>query len=680
VFPNPVTCLFRHKISNVVVSQSARSRQSDSGSLTVCFDPAAAPLARTRSREMKSRKKFGSLLLWLTAAAVMTITFRMALTRTPANQKRVRHAAYSNQIEAEPSAHLVEAALRKVDFPQSLSATERAALHQPLLTPTGVTLIPDHSLFVEAVPVVEDPYLTWDPCLVKNGNPATGGNQTGAWTFNELMLAVAGTNDSDPQPAEQILTNIVADFAKDVTIGNFTAKARTGGPDFFNSWPTDLNSSCSNGPGGKCLSLKNAPVHLNAIVNRVDVGQNGNSDMAGQLRFVFGVTMDPTNTVNGGGSGNYCEGLNNLEGGGNQLFNIILEYNVPNSSLSNGFTAQTWAQAWAKLSNDCPEPNGFTQACVQDAPGSGTGIFDYDLNQIVQQVVAVGAGGPNTPNGSALADIRTNEDELDGGAAIWELRQFAFASQSGSGIQLVQTALSQTPDLSFDGATQDGVLFCTISNQDLNNPIPGCSTNLSTIETLIQDNQTSIENGTFSLAQTQNDSALEAASALNATIFWDSSPSMSSDTSLYTARAIFAASPRVSNSKTNHPDPQGGGDGTCNGCHGTETVTTFRHIVNRSATGAPTDQPSQLSGFLVGCNNGDATLTVACPELTTGCGGSQNPCVFQLNSASTEIVQDPVYGTGWNNTFGDIQRRVNCMNKILNPNSPTEVKCDGAGN
>jgi len=598
---------------------------------------------------MKSPRKLRNPLLWLLAVVVMTTTFRMAMTSRTAHSKPMRHATYDSRIERQPSAHLVEAALRKTDFPQMLTASEKAALHLPILTPNGITLIPDHSLMVEAIPVVEDPNLTWDPCLALNGG--NGGTKTGAWTFNELMLAVAGTTDSNPQPAEQILTNIIADFAQDVKIGStFTAFHRHLGREFFNSWPVDQNDlgQCSNPfNSGQCLSLLNAPVHLNAIVNRVDIGQNGSSDNAGQLRFVFGVTMDP---LNDDPHHDFCEGSNG-SGDGDQSFNIILEYNVPPSS----YTAQSWAQAWLNLSNLCPEPAGFTTQCAQQGIPPNP-PFNSQLNQIVQNVVALGAGGPNVPNGSALFDIRTNETELDGAGATWELRQFLFAQSSGSGVLLVQTGLSQTPDLSFDFGGPPGSPFCKRSLQT-----PACSTSPGTVESLVQNNQSQIEDGTFNAGSDQ------AASALNFTVDWDSSPSMSADGLLYTPRVIFAASPQVFNPLTRAPDAFGGIDGTCNGCHGAETQTAFRHVVNRKATGTG-DAPSALSAFLVGCTNNSPPLTSVCatPSL--------------LNFPGNEVVQDLVYGStggSFNNTFGDIQRRVNCMNTILN--NPPGVQCNGAG-
>jgi hypothetical protein len=614
---------------------------------------------------MKSPRKLGSLLLWLLVAVIVTITFRMASTRSLASHKPIHEARYLNRVESQPSAHLVETALHKADFPELLNASERAALQRPILTPTGITILPDHSLLVEAIPVVEDPNLTWDPCI-------SGGNQSGAWTFNKLMMAIAGLQPGDnPQPAEQMWMNMLAQMGTVQTIGTFTAQPRPQAKNFFDYWAkdTDGHNVCTNPYNNLrfCLSLPASPVHLNAIVNRIDVGQNGNSDLAGQLRFVFGFTMNPTNDDGGGvASGNFCENQQGGSGSGNQKFNIILEYNVPSS-----ITAQTWALEWANLSNDCP--NGFS-APGCNAQGGQPGDFNYDLNQIISQVVTAGAGGASAPNGSALAEIRTNEVELAGGGSlqnppVWEMREWTLGSTIQNGVdQFQQVALTQTPDLSFDGGGVNGTMFCTFSNQDQNNNPPGCSTALGTIEGLILTGQTGIENGTFTVPTSERAvSALNPSPSAGGTgVFWDSSPSMQTSSNLYTARVIFAASPQVINGKTGAADPFGGINGTCNGCHGTETQTAFQQVVNRAATGSR-DQPSALSAFLVGCNSSGGTLTSPC----------QNP--FALNSPGNEKVQDPVYSS-YHNTFGDVGRRLNCLNKILNPNSPPDVSCDGAGN
>lgn len=611
---------------------------------------------------MKSPRKLGSLLLLLLATGAITITFLLATTSKPTNHQTFRPGMYTLQAGSEPSGHLVDAALRKADFPQMLSPTERAAMRLPVRMPNGSTLIPDHSLMVEAIAVVEDPSLTWDPCLQQaTGN---GGNPNGAWTFNTLMLAIAGLPaGSNPQPAEQMLMNVLADFAypNGVTIGNFTAQQRPAATNFFNHWPLDTNTEdmCTNPlTQGRqvCLSLAQAPVHLNAIVNRVDTGRlSTSSNQAGQLRFVFGVTMDPTDST-----GHQCESS------GSQSFNIILEYTVPPNTLSNGFTALGWAQAWAALSNDCP--NGFTSPDC-NARGGGPGDFNFDLNQIVSRVVGAGQGGPDTPNGSALFDIRTNEAEL-GPLAIWEMRQFKLQTV-GTQDTLVETAVPQTPDASYDeGIGTDfmgsPIAFCSFYHNEIMGQ-PNCQTPTNQIQTLIQLNNSLILQGGFTVP-----SSFLGVSALNGpggagvtedAVYWDSSPSMAGPPPVDPdARVIFAAAPQFSDVHT-----PGGIDGTCNGCHGRETQTAFQQVVNRSS-GTTLDVPSVLSAFLVGCTQG--TTTGPCPLAD----------LVPLNSASTssETVIDPV-NAGQTNTFGDIQRRFNCMSKILN--NPTQnVVCNGQGN
>ena len=595
--------------------------------------------------------KLRSLLLWLLASVVVTITFRLATTSKTTHSKPTRSTTYYSRIEREPSGHLLAMALRKADFPQTLSASERAVLAEPLRMPSGITLLPDHSLMVENVHVVEDPTLTWDQCLTPSGNP------TGAWTFNTLMTNI---RNGSTQQAEQMLTDLIANFAHDITVNNFTVHGRPNGMEFFNNWPRDTNPNnmCTNpiSASTACLSLANAPVHLNAIVNRIDIGQNGNSDQAGQLRFVFGVEMFKDGTLE-------C-------GTGVPFFNIILEYDVPSIDMFTGapITAQNWAAQWANLSTLCLPTISAT--CAQNS-------LDPALLAITRQVTTAGAGGASAPNGSALFDLRTNEVELNTSGLVnngiqvgtWELRQFQLGQQPTPNL-LVQTTVPQTPDLSFDGGIVPGAqgnLFCSNSGQ-----LPTCNSVLSEVEQLIATNTTSIINGTFNLAQVAP--AVVGGSSLNGPFgqgtgdfrtFWDSSPTMGNAGQLYTPRVIFAASPQFLNSQTHNPDPVGGTDGTCNGCHGGETQTNFQQIVNRTS-GTGSDTASTFSAFLVGCNNGGTPLTAAC--LTP----------FPLNSSQTEVVKDPVFSS-FTNTFGDIERRVNCMNKILNPGSPLQVSCNGAG-
>ena len=171
-----------------------------------------------------------------------------------------------------------------------------------LLGGTGANVVPDHELMIINKSVVEDLESgafgrTYDACL--SGNK---GNINGAWTFKTLWTAAI--NASTTQAAEQALDDMLYNWQNQgLMINNLPVSSRPGigtlpspsnpaGAGFLANWPVDMTNMCSE-PNGQtyCPSL-NAPVRLNAIVNRrVDFlgGQNLQTP-AGELRFVFGVT------------------------------------------------------------------------------------------------------------------------------------------------------------------------------------------------------------------------------------------------------------------------------------------------------------------------------------------------------------------------------------------------------
>ena len=208
------------------------------------------------------------------------------------------------------------------------------------------------------------------------------------------------------------------------TINGFTAQPRPQAKNFFDYWAKDTNGlTCAPTPTAIQVlpSLPKSPVHSNAIANRIDGGQNGQSDYAGQLRFVFGFTMNPTNDDGGGvASGNFCENQQGGSGSGNQKFNIILEYNVPPPNLSPDL-GEGVGEPFERLPQRIYAPGCNAQG---GKPGDST-----MLNQIVSQVVAAGAGGASAPNGSALAEVRTNEIEL----AVSDCSRILRFGRCGSG-------------------------------------------------------------------------------------------------------------------------------------------------------------------------------------------------------------------------------------------------------
>jgi hypothetical protein len=152
-----------------------------------------------------------------------------------------------------------------------------------------------------------------------------------------------------------------------------------------------LKRTAGNGCDDSCstcakreLDLAQAPFRLVAIVNRQDLG--GRPDIAspaGEARLVFALTYgaadDPSSKAG--------------------PMSMIFEYSVPKS-----IPAKDWAERWHALGK---EP-AFDES------------FKLSLANVTEAFVRRGAS-PERPNGSAIAQVRTNESALNW---IWQLRQF----------------------------------------------------------------------------------------------------------------------------------------------------------------------------------------------------------------------------------------------------------------
>ena len=502
-----------------------------------------------------------------------------------------------------------------------------------LLGSASVNVFPDHELMMTNLAVVEDfgdgsqqnPGRAFDQCITSGPQ----GNPSGAWTFNTLMLAMAGTTAQNPQPAEQMLLGMLNSWDTDQFVNNgairVLARPAMGqlnvngqGAGLLGNWPVDSHTSCI-GPNNACPSLTQAPVRLEAIVNRLDLGGlNDPFPPAGELRFVFTVTTDP--------------GFDPLQGarpchqsgGFNDVFNIILEYNVPSDLFPS---PKSWAQVWNALpTSDFGEDYlGALQRTITDP------------------IVKAGACGGS----SCIAQIRTNEimlAPLQGtNAGLWELREFHF---NPSGPQLVEGTIAQTPDPSFNTT---GTPACG----SVNNNFPGlCAADAPVLSSYITTIATNPifqrTNGAAPPVPNQwtlngNTIAFLGGSALNNIAFWNDNNIGNNTNDV--SRIDFSSN-------------------TCNGCHGKETNTGFQQIVNR----LPGTQ-SNVSNFLAGCQNNSPSN----PEdnCTPPSPGNQNPqCPLTLVNMGVgnpgecmETVPDPL-PTGVSTQFGDLNRRVVYMQTV----------------
>lgn len=509
---------------------------------------------------------------------------------------------------------------------QILSALQT---HQPiqfsgdLLAGSPVDVFPDHELLMNAIAIVGAQGSngnTFDPCLPSGSQ----GNPNGAWTFNILMQAIACSGPNNPcasgngqQVAEAMLQGMLSNFNQtNLHVNGFFVPQRPGignpstpgqGTGLMANWPEDGSTGLP--------SLPAAPVHLNAIVNRIDLGSNTIPATPGELRFVFGVTAaaNPPQTQ--------------CSNDGANLFNIILEYNVP----SNTFTASQWANLWNNLPNDDQGVFGPT--------------YLPDLLAITNDVVLQNKCVDSNQNPiSCLAQIRTNEIELGAGgltAGLWEQRQFTLGT-NGSQPVINEGTISMTPD----GGFNFGQVKCGIQN------VNTCTA--GTLSSYINTNSSQIvfEKGVLPNVPNNwpsNGPAFLGGSAFNTGIpadaFWVDDQADGFTITNETARIYFSQN-------------------TCNGCHGAETATAhFQQVVNRAVTQNQNDSPSALSNFLLGCTDGTCQNQTQCQLSQLNLGESPGP-------ACTEQVKDPNCNpsTGQNcgnTTFGDLARRVAYLQSVL---------------
>jgi len=282
--------------------------------------------------------------------------------------------------------------LRNLDA--ALVAGTKINLADILSTLAWIAIDPERSLMVTDPSVVQDPTRTVNPC--------TGsGNPDGVWTFKHLVTEmVAGTGIDPADFTERWLRLWLAD--QTVSSG-FTAAPRS-------RMTTEVIATWPRKPNGK-LDLDRSPFRLSAIVNRIDLGRNlvYGPGSAGEGRFVFGVQ---DRTLSRG-----CTFL---------PFSVIFEYAVPRKSCLG---VKQWARQWVAL-GDHP---------IGSAP------YLAALEKITETFARAGAA-PGAPNGSALSQLRTNENALN---VLWELREFRIDKASHF---LFEDTVKQTVPRTLDNA------------------------------------------------------------------------------------------------------------------------------------------------------------------------------------------------------------------------------------
>jgi len=247
-----------------------------------------------------------------------------------------------------------------------------------------------------------------DPSVTGDARASSSSAVAGAWSFRALIeqMAPVGT---DPADFVEAWLNT---FGTLQTVNGFNVSPRNLQA-LRDLWPTTAN--------GK-VDLSRPPFQLLAIVNRLDVGSQGN----GEVRFVFGAT---------GGA--------NLPGLG---MTVIFEYGLPNTDASTGapLNRGAWAAKFHAL---------------------GSVAFGAPFNSALQgltDLVTKRNTSPNKPGGSSIDQVRSSENLMD--PEFWQWRQFQLASL-GSSVGLVLGMTGQTPtDAAGFGATPESQVMVSHLN------------------------------------------------------------------------------------------------------------------------------------------------------------------------------------------------------------------------
>jgi hypothetical protein len=399
-------------------------------------------------------------------------------------------------------------------------------------------IVPEKELVVRDLSVVEDPCRTeW----------TTGCSPSfqGKWTFGWLMTVMSGSNNVTSPQARSFVASWLAKWLVPQTISPDPdpVAARPGAWSvLIKPWmvasgcavPADTVTdgtiranallSCST------LDLKLAPFRLLGIVNRIDLDgrdYSGTTGAPGELRFVFGVINAATGmSVNS---------------------TVILEYQYPAR-----FPPSWWAQHFHMMST---QPFGPSFAAALQS-------------NITNFVTEPGAwpGKPN--NGSAIGQIRTNENAFDSRPSAWrqwEFRQFALGCPSGT-CNLAQVPVSQTPQLA-------------LNNSD-------------TLTSFMTDNQTALASSTQAVTPTMLAGSALSAAGPNALV-WNTSTSGDGHVLVNSSNPTLSYNVRH-NMAFN----------TCTGCHYMETANQNQqfHLAPR-----PRGLVSPMSNFLTRTLNAGTT-------------------------------------------------------------------------
>lgn len=412
----------------------------------------------------------------------------------------------------------------------------RVDLVGPLRTLGGGVSVSDinegKSLLVTALPVIEDPTRTMNPCRAAAFNTPLK-----KWTFGYLMTEMAQSSGLTPA---QFVERWLETWKNDQTVMNGAGTAVLDGVSAAASAQVDnliINPWRARSGGGP-LDLAIAPFRLLAIVYRPDLGESSpysgsSGNNPGELRFVFGLMNVRDNDGDGDAldPGDICQ---------QREMSVIFEYGVPISSCTG---IKQFANDFAALSALLP----------------GTAAYGAALEALTEQVVKFGAA-PTKPNQNALNQLRTNEIDLSG---IWQMREFVVFHGGGP---LIQTTVKNNP-------REHQAAFTSVGGVT---PVPIDLNGTDAFRDEVLANVPALLAGTYAVPELRAALPfLGGASTYNFNTVWNHPDFTGATASQQEARFRFSLN-------------------TCSGCHTGETLTSFYHI-RPSGPGSPPTLSSFLT-------------------------------------------------------------------------------------
>lgn len=274
----------------------------------------------------------------------------------------------------------------------------------PAVASSGAEILVESELFVR------------DPRVVDDDRAYDGG----AWSFGEMMRRLAGSRPGDQFAEDWIDTLVDRPVVNgDVSLGALPAMASkdTAFSAFFDAW--------RDRSAGPLVDLDSAPFRLLAIVHRPDLLRLRSGELlsGGEARLIFSA-VDP-------GEADVRSAENSL----GQNFFVIFEFQAPVGSCGELIA---WQERWHDLAHDPAAPLG--------TPG-----FNAALQSITDAFTLPDLTS-GQPNGSPLAQLRTNEFQLIPGlSTFWDMREWHLiepAGQPGFG-SLVPSITAQSPGYRF---------------------------------------------------------------------------------------------------------------------------------------------------------------------------------------------------------------------------------------